>query len=292
MTRSWQTSARANWPRVTDANFDPVTELVELGLERREARWLVEEFLTGGDPDALGDLRVAAQRRLNGEPLQYVIGHWPFRSLDLDVDERVLIPRPETEELVDVALKELAISDVLAPLVVDLGCGSGAIGLALLDELRARGVSATLVALDESVEALSVARINARKHDLLAVSFVESSWFENLDPSLRGRVDMVVANPPYVGASEMADLDAVLRHEPHGALVAPDENGVVGFADLAVIVRGAMTWLRRGGALVMEHGDAHRRALLELAHECGYVDVRDYDDLTGRPRILVARRPR
>jgi len=286
---------RANWPRVTDANFDPVVELVELvelGLERREARWLVEEFLPGGDRDALSDLRVAAERRLNGEPLQYVIGHWPFRSLDLDVDARVLIPRPETEELVDVALNEFATSDVLAPLVVDLGCGSGAIGLALLDELRARGVSATLVALDESVEALSVARINARKHDLLAVSFVESSWFENLDPSLRGRVDMVVANPPYVGASEMADLDPVLRREPRGALVAPDGNGVVGFADLDVIVRGAMTWLRPGGALVMEHGEKHRPAVLALAHECGYVYVHDFDDLAGRPRILVAKRPR
>ncbi len=278
---------------MTGANPDLVAELVELGLERREARWLVEEFAPGtsGDADEIKDLRAAARRRLNGEPLQYVIGHWPFRTLDLDVDARVLIPRPETEGLVDVALGELATSGAPAPVVVDLGCGSGAIGLALLDELRTRGVQASLVALDESVEALVVARTNASKHGLLSVSFVESSWFENLDPSLRDRVDLIVANPPYVGASEMDDLDVVLRYEPSGALVAPDDDGVTGFADLLIILRGAMSWLRPGGVLVVEHGDTHRPALLALAHECGYVQVHDHDDLAGRPRILVARRP-
>lgn len=276
---------------MTDANHDPVAELVGLGLDRREARWLVEEFLPGGDPDALAVLRGAAQRRLNGEPLQYIIGHWPFRSLDLDVDPRVLIPRPETEGLVDVALGELAAAASVAPLLVDLGCGSGAIGLSLLDELRARGVAATLVALDVSSDALDVARANARKHHLHAVSFVASSWFDALDASLRGRVDLVVANPPYVGASEMETLDPVLRYEPLGALVAPDKGGVVGFGDLDLIVRESLGWLRPGGSLVMEHGERQRAPLIELTKVHGYVDVRDLEDLSGRPRTLVARRP-
>ena len=273
---------------MTDANHDPVAELVGLGLDRREARWLVEEFLPGGDPDSLTVLRGAAQRRLDGEPLQYIIGHWPFRSLDLDVDPRVLIPRPETEGLVDVALGELAAAAALAPLLVDLGCGSGAIGLSLLDELRVRGVAATLVALDESTDALDVARANARKHHLHAVSFVASSWFDALDSSLRGRVDLVVANPPYVGASEMQTLDPVLRYEPLGALVSTDEGGVVGFGDLDLIVRESLGWLRPGGSLVMEHGEEQRAPLIELAKDYGYVHVRDLDALSGRPRTFRA----
>jgi release factor glutamine methyltransferase len=276
---------------VTDANSEPVAELVALGLERREARWLVEEFLPGGDPETRPALLAAARRRLAGEPLQYVIGHWPFRALDLDVDPRVLIPRPETEGLVDVALGELPLGASLAPLLLDLGCGSGAIGLSVLDELRSRGVAATLVAVDESRDALDVARANAHKHQLFSVSFVESSWFDALDDSLRGRVDLIVANPPYVGEAELADLDPVLGYEPHGALVAPDAEGVAGLEDLAIILREAPLWLRPGGSLVMEHGDTQRRALLQLAERHGYVDVRDVDDLSGRPRVLAAKRP-
>ncbi|MDH2903839.1 MAG: peptide chain release factor N(5)-glutamine methyltransferase [Actinomycetota bacterium] len=276
---------------MTDANLDAVAELVGLGLERREARWLVEEFLPGADPAGRTALAGATRRRLEGEPLQYIIGHWPFRTLDLDVDPRVLIPRPETEELVDVALGELASSASLAPLLLDLGCGSGAIGLSLLDELRSRGIVATLVALDESRDALEVARANARKHRITNVTFLESSWFAALDDSLRGRVDLIVANPPYVGEDEFAGLDPVLGYEPRGALVAPDADGVVGLGDLALIVREAPAWLRPGGSLVMEHGDAQRPALLALAEEAGFVDRRGVDDLSGRPRIIAARRP-
>ncbi len=222
------TSELANWARVTDVNDEFIAELVAAGIERREARWLVEEFVPGGDPDAGTALRQAAARRLGGEPLQYIIGHWPFRTLDLDVDDRVLIPRPETEELVDVALKELAAIDAEAPVIVDLGTGSGAIGLSLLAELGERGVAATLLALDESPEALDVARRNAAKHRLYAASFILSSWFSELDVSLRGRIDLIVANPPYVGEAEFTTLDPVLRYEPYGALVAGDALGVGG----------------------------------------------------------------
>lgn len=262
-----------------------VEELVESGLDRREARWLVEEF--GPAPERV---TLAARRRLDGEPLQYVVGHWPFRGLDLDVDSRVLIPRPESEGLVDVALAEVTRSGVAAPVIVDLGTGSGAIGLALLDELTSRGVAASLVATDESEEALEVARANARKHGLSAVTFVRSSWFDDLDVALRGRVDLVVANPPYVDVEELAHLDPVLRFEPLGALVAPARDGVAGFADLSIILTEARAWLAPRGALVLEHGDAHRDAVLELATRVGYSSYEDLDDLARRPRVLVARR--
>ncbi len=275
---------------MTDVNAELVSELVDAGLDRREARWLVEEFVPGGDPDAAPALRVAAKRRLNGEPLQYVIGHWPFRTLDLDVDERVLIPRPETEGLVDVALRELAACEVAAPLIVDLGCGSGAIGLSLLDELRQRGVAATLVAVDESLDALALARRNALKHRLHAASFVHSSWFESLDPSLRAHVDLVVANPPYVSEAEFVTLDPVLRHEPRGAIVSPDASGVGGFDDVEHVIQGASQWLAPRGVLVLEHANTHREAALDVARAAGFSHVEDLDDLAGQPRVLVARR--
>src|ERR1700731_531801 len=153
--RCWPTSARVNWPRVTDAKSDRVAELVELGLERREARWLVEEFVSSGGSGDHTAVISAARRRLEGEPLQYVMGHWPFRSLDLKVDPRVLIPRPETEELVDVALTALRATSGAPALIIDLGCGSGAIGLSLLNELRARDIAADLVAVDPSGDALA-----------------------------------------------------------------------------------------------------------------------------------------
>jgi release factor glutamine methyltransferase len=264
---------------VTGVNHDLVAELVESGLDAREARWLVEEFVSGDEFEDLSTLYAAARRRRDGEPIQYVIGHWPFRSLDLDVDPRVLIPRPESEELVGVALSELAQGNVRAPVIMDLGCGSGE-----------RGVAATLIAVDESGDALGVARENAIKHDLRAVSFVQSSWFEDLDESLRGRVDLIVANPPYVGVLEFEDLEDVLRHEPLSAIVASDAHGVVGFEDLDVIISGALGWLSPSGTLICEHSNVHRTAVIEAATRAGFNSVDDLDDMAGHPRILVARR--
>ena len=275
---------------MTDANAALVRELVDTGLDRKEARWLVEEFVVGGDPVGATALRAAAQRRLDGEPLQYVIGHWPFRSLDLDLDERVLIPRPETEELVGVALGELARLSVVAPIIVDLGCGSGAIGLSLLEELRERGVSASVVAVDESLDALAVARRNALKHGLHSVSFVHSTWFESLDASLRQHVDLLVANPPYVSDEEFAVLEPELGFEPRGAIVAPDDGAVAGFGDLRIIITEALEWLAPEGVLVCEHADTQREAALATASGAGFTDVVDLNDLAGRPRVLVARR--
>ena len=273
-----------------DANPYLVSELINVGLNRREARWLVDEFMADPNHEAIAALRAAADRRLRGEPLQYVIGHWPFRTLDLDLDARVLIPRPETEELVGVALEELARSNVAAPLIVDLGCGSGAIGLALLHELNERGIRATLVAVDDSPDAIAVAKQNAVKHHLLAVSFVESSWFGSLDQSLRGRVDLIVSNPPYVGSDEFASLDPILSYEPIGALVADDSDGSAGFSDLALIINEARDWLAPQGVLICEHGNMQREVVVATAKKVGFSWVVDLDDSAGHPRMLVARR--
>ncbi len=256
--------------------------LVARGLAAREARWLIEEFADEAD------LERAVSRRLAGEPLQYVIGHWPFRSLDLVVNENVLIPRPETEELVDVALIELARGGAPAPRILDLGCGSGAIGLALLCELEARGVLGSLVALDASSAALAVAQRNAVAHGLSRVSFVHSTWFASLDVSLRAGFDLVVSNPPYVAASEMANLDPVLAHEPRAALVAPDAEATAGFGDLAMIIAGAREWMSERASLVCEHGASQGEAAIAAARAAGFARVEDHRDLAGRARILVA----
>jgi release factor glutamine methyltransferase len=272
-----------------DANSYLVTELIDAGLNRREARWLVEEF-SPSNHDEMVAMRAAAQRRLDGEPIQYVLGHWPFRSLDLDLDPRVLIPRPETEELVGHAFDQLMQRRPSESLIVDLGCGSGAIGLSLLYELRQLGVRATLVAVDSSREALEVTRANAEKHGLDGVTTVHSSWFDALDPMLLGRVDLIVANPPYVGAAEFETLDPVLGYEPFAALVSEDTSLAAGFLDLQVIIGQSCPWLVANGLLICEHGNMHRPAVLHAAHEAMFSDVQDLDDMFGNPRFLIAKR--
>jgi release factor glutamine methyltransferase len=119
---------------------------------------------------------------------------------------------------------------------------------------------------------------------------VVSSWFVALDPSLRGTIDLIVANPPYVSATEFETLDPVLRHEPLGALVAEDSALAAGFSDVETIIRHSSPWLSHGGLLICEHGNMQREATLQAAHEEQFTHVADLDDLFGNPRFLVARR--
>ena len=202
---------------------DLVAELAEVVGAPHEARFIVDEVLGLGpvpghpdpptgplDPAAVAAARRMAARRAAGEPLQYVFGHWPFRSLDLLVDPRVLIPRPETEQVVEVALAE---ARRLAPdhgangaeglVAVDAGTGSGAIALALAAELG-RPALREVWATDASADALEVAAANLaalradRGEDLPRIELARGSWLEPLPASLRGAVDLVVSNPPYV----------------------------------------------------------------------------------------------
>jgi len=267
----------------------------------REARWIVEEAsgLEGAEwilgIDAPATVRGVAHldhmvgRRTAGEPIQYVLGHWSFRTLDLLVDRRVLIPRPETEQVVEVALQIL--DEVVAargpghrPLVADLGTGSGAIALAIAVERPNSQVWAT----DRSPDALAVARANLAGIGMAGrrVRLAEGSWFEALPSDGRGALDLVITNPPYVGAHE--DLaPSVADWEPVEALVP----GPTGLEAYDVLVREAATWLAPGGAFVAEIGATQGPSVQKRASEAGLSDVRIEGDHAGLPRVLVARRP-
>jgi release factor glutamine methyltransferase len=222
-------------------------------------------------------------RRAAGEPLQYVLGHWAFRRLDLMVDRRVLIPRPETEQVVEVALREL-LRLGSRPSVVDLGTGSGAIALALATEVADAHVWAT----ERSPAALAVARANLAGIGSLAASRVrlaEGSWFDPLPSDLRGEFQLIVSNPPYVADGEQLP-DDVAAWEPAGALYA----GPTGIEAIREIIARAPGWLAHPGALVLElapHQAGEALALALGANVFDEVEVRP--DLAGRDRALVAR---
>lgn len=261
---------------------------------KTEAKWIIEEVTgTAGAEylDALDGLATVrgvnhldalVERRVAGEPIQYVLGHWAFRLLDLMVDQRVLIPRPETEVVAGLAMDEL---DRVRPqgggIVVDLGTGSGAIGLSVAAERKPSRVLLT----DVSNEALTVARANLAGLGLVArcVEITHGSWFDALPEDLLGHCDVIISNPPYVTTEEVL-APSVSEWEPSSALLA----GRDGLDDLRLIVTGAAAWLRPGGALVLEMGTGQTSAVAALAEEHGFI-TEVHHDYAGHDRAVVAR---
>jgi len=284
---------------VSDSLRDAVSRLATAGHPASDAEELLSRLLGVGRGElvklsarpletseaAAFDLQL--RRRKAGEPVQYITGRAAFRHLDLAVDRRVLIPRPETELLVEAVLEHLDALDwsKRPPRVLDLGTGSGCIALAIAQERRDALVTAT----DASQDALDLARENAGASGVAdRVQFAQGHWFEAVDPETR--FDVVVANPPYISFDEAAALPADVREwEPPTALFADDE----GLADLREILDEAPRHLLAGGLLAMEL--AEQRA----AHVAGWLDgARDWashelrSDLAGRPRMLLVRRER
>jgi release factor glutamine methyltransferase len=223
-------------------------------------------------------------RRLHGEPLAYLVRSQEFYSLPLRVTPAVLIPRPETELLVDAALALLPRGEPRT--VLDVGTGSGAIALAIKHERPA----ASVTALDVSAAALLVACANAERLEL-DVRFLESYWFDTLNRCLTPQVsdnafDVMVCNPPYVAAGDRAF--AALRYEPRLAL----DGGGDGLDALRSVLAGAARHLAPGGRLLLEHGHDQRGALVELAAAAGWRAAAQHDDLAGHARVLeLARDP-
>jgi release factor glutamine methyltransferase len=230
--------------------------------------------------DELAAFKARLQRRAKREPLQYIDGTAAFRHLTLRVDPRVLIPRPETELLVQAVLDHVAGREGLSAL--DIGTGSGAIALALAKE----GPFARVVAVDVSAEALEVAMANAREAAPAApVDFRRGSLF---DAVAGERFGVVVSNPPYVGEEERDGLDAEVRDwEPKGALFA----GTGGLDVIRPLVAQAPAYLTPGGLLALEIGATQGAAVCDLIHATGaFAEPRVIGDLAGRDRIVVAER--
>ena len=244
-----------------------------LGRAGTDRAWLLAH---DGDPlpaPAHQGFRTLCARRAQGEPLAYLVGEKEFFGLPLAVDARVLVPRPDTETLVEWALERL--QGLAAPRVVDLGTGSGAIALAIA---RARP-DARVEAVDRSAAALEVARANAGRL-CLSVDFRQADWLDGA----AGPYDLVVSNPPYVAAGD--PHLATLRHEPASALVA----GADGLDDLRRITGAAPAVLRPGGWLLLEHGWDQAAAVRGLLEAAGYGSVQSRRDLAGPERCSGGRR--
>jgi release factor glutamine methyltransferase len=277
-----------------------LAQTIESVGNAQEARWLCEhaagvdgqEFLAAQDEHVTvsmaNSLHDMVRRRLLGEPLQYVMKRWAFRHLDVFVDQRVLIPRPETETVVDIALslatKRLQESSPIC--VVDLGTGSGVIGLSMAYELPRESAQVWLT--DASSDALDVARANlvgvGRKGECVRVA--EGNWWNALPTELRGHVDVAICNPPYIAEHDNEVADDVRKWEPHSALFAPNN----GMADIEAVARGASEWLSVGGWLVLEIGYQQGDAVREVLGAAHLVDIEIRKDLAGRDRIALARK--
>lgn len=264
--------------------------LLDARLPRLEVRMLLEHvlgkpraWLLAHDTDALAPEVAAAyealaQRRLAGEPMAYLVGHREFMGHRLRVTPDVLIPRPDTEVLVETALECLA--GLSAPAVLDLGTGSGAIAISIALARR----DARVMASDVSAAALAVAAGNA--WDLAAsVRLVEGSWYEAV-PAGEG-FDLIVSNPPYVASNDPHLEQGDVRFEPRGALT----DGAGGLQDLSRIVQGARRHLKRGGSLWLEHGWDQAQAVRDMLAAAGFEAVHSRRDLAGIERISGGRLP-
>lgn len=272
------------WAVCTDylGSSEEARFIIEQASGRSGAAWLLSTD-AHASPSAANKVREMCRRRKAGEPLQYVLGRWGFRMLNLHCDKRALIPRPETEVLVDVALAVLR--DKQAPaLVLDLGTGTGAIAISVATECTGVQVWAT----DVSVPALELARQNLdevqRTHDI-NVELVHSDWFASVPRDLRGNLDLVISNPPYIAEVERSNIDRqVVDWEPESALFA----GLDGLDDLNRIVDESFEWLAPGGSLLVELAPDQASTLKARAEERGYGAAAIGPDLTGRDRWLLA----
>lgn len=225
-------------------------------------------------------MRRGLRRVAGGEPVQYVLGQWDFRRLTLKVDRRALIPRPETEQLVDLVLKSPLVAKYEKPLVVDVGTGTGCIILSLAQELG-KGV---FVGLDKSAEALDLARENAVLTGLeQRVLFAESDGCGEFDPA---SVDLLVSNPPYIPSRVVDGLARQIReHEPRMAL----DGGADGLEVYRSLLLDAVMVLKPGGGVFLEIGDEQGHVMRDMLEEYGFTEVAIIKDLAGKDRFATAR---
>ncbi|HST27322.1 MAG TPA: peptide chain release factor N(5)-glutamine methyltransferase, partial [Rudaea sp.] len=230
-------------------------------------------------PALAGQVGCCVSRRVAGEPVAYIIGHRGFHAIDLSLTPGVLIPRPETELLVELALQRIPQSAKVD--IADLGVGSGAVALAIA---QARP-QARVLATDASAAALDVARGNAQRLGIGNVEFAQGDWCAALGEQ---RFDLIVSNPPYIAENDTHLAQGDLRFEPRMALA----SGADGLDAIRAIVRDASAHLREGGALLFEHGFDQGAAVRGLLQRGGFADVFTARDLEGRERVSGGVKPR
>ncbi|WP_329742540.1 peptide chain release factor N(5)-glutamine methyltransferase [Dyella sp. A6] len=247
-------------------------ELLLLHVLGKPRSWLFAHADERLDAAAIDAYAALVQRRLAGEPVAYLTGYRGFWTLELEVSPATLIPRPETERLVELALERLPLD--AAASVADLGTGSGAIALAIACERP----QAHVVACDASAPALAVAQRNAQRLQLPQVRFVQGDW---LAPLRGERFDLVVSNPPYIEADDPHLAQGDLRFEPRSALA----SGTDGLDDIRRIVHDTLDVLKPGGWLLFEHGWNQGELARALLRQAGYASVFTAQDLEGRDRV-------
>ncbi len=254
-----------------------------IGCERLR---LYAEADRPASPMERSQLRELVGRALKHEPVQYLVGEAWFFSLPFHVDQRVLIPRPETETIVETVLQHARATPELGRgVIADIGTGSGCIIVALLKNLR----EAHGVAIDQSAEALAVAKENANRHGVIdRIDFVQGDLLTALDGHPGGQsLHALVSNPPYIPDPEWADVPANVRHEPETALRA----GADGLTCVRPIIEGAARHLVAGGMLAVEFAESTADAVLAIAKaQSDLCDQRIERDFQGKPRVLIAHR--
>jgi release factor glutamine methyltransferase len=232
---------------------------------------------------ALEEWRTLESRRLDGEPVAYLVGKRGFHKIELQVAPGVLIPRPETELLVDIALQEIKRieNSTSSPKMLDLGTGSGAIALAIANEAP----NAQVIATDQSAEALAIAKLNAKSLGLeTRVEFAQGNWYEAINKN--DSFDIILSNPPYISAQDPHLIEGDLRFEPADALT----DHSTGLSCLEAIILGAKTHLKPMGLLAVEHGFDQSATVVELMKTAGLSDIQTHQDLSGHHRVASARK--
>ncbi len=222
------------------------------------------------------------QRRIDGEPIAYLVGHKEFWSLDFLVTKDVLIPRPDTELLVEIALEQLEACKNRDLRILDLGTGCGAIALSIAKERP----DVHVVATDASADALHIAKLNAKHFHLENVEFALGNWFTAIANYTPPKFDMILSNPPYVAALDPHLLQGDLRFEPNKALV----GGQAGMDDLCKIISQAPGYLVDGGLLLVEHGYDQAQLVTNEFIAAGFTDIVACKDLAGNLRVTYARK--
>ncbi|MEQ1557317.1 MAG: peptide chain release factor N(5)-glutamine methyltransferase [Methyloglobulus sp.] len=224
------------------------------------------------NPDQIETYEALLAERRQGKPIAYITGHKEFWSRDFLVSPDVLIPRPDTELLVELSLALIPKNQPTK--IIDLGTGSGIIAITLATECP----YAQIIATDMSEAALHIAKRNAMNHKVDNIQFFQSNWFEKVPA---GKVDLIVSNPPYIAAYDPHLQDGDLRFEPITALVAVQE----GLSDICIIAENARDWLENGGFLLIEHGYNQEHGIQAIFTKLGYDHIQTHRDLSGQPRV-------